>query len=449
MSLIALQVVAFWRVWVWYVNRVWESPEDLLGLILLVTVSALLWTQPKVSRESHIPLMPVILLICLYILFYPFAPPLIRAAIAITALGTTLYLLYFGRMPPLSVWGLFLLALPVIPTMQFYLGYPARIIAITLTVPILQSGGFAVGQEGTALLWDGQMIQFDAPCSGVKMLWAGLFVTLALASYSRLGLFALIVLLAICITAILLGNVLRGSSLFYMEAGILDVPSWWHHCIGLVAFACTAGAVAYGTQWIRGWEVERRKGSMEEAKRGRWGQFYWSNRFMGIRIVFVGLCTVAAFMPMIIATPHKYHDLTQFPGWPETFRNQPIQQLSLSDRESTFGKDFPGMLGRFTDGKREIVIRWVTQATRKLHPASDCFRGLGYVVEPAPMHIDSDGLHWGCFKARHKDQTLRVCEQIIDADGKIWSDVSAWYWAAFLGRSTGPWWAYTVAEKIE
>ena len=431
-------------------NRVWGSPADLFGLLILITASVLLCTQPRIPQGAYLSLMPVIPFVGLYVCLYPFVPPLIRAAFAVTALGTTLHLLYFGRLPQLSVWALFLLALPVVSTMQFYLGYPARVIASKLTVPILQLGGLAVDQTGTALVWNDQMIQYDAPCSGVRMLWAGLFVTFTLAAYYGFGWLRLTASVMIGIIAVLLGNVLRASSLFYIEAEILETPSWWHSGIGLVVFAFTAAAIVYSLQCIRErteideW-TERRISKIRQA----YFTFHIS-RFthQASRVVFIILCSLAALMPAITPEKHTVYDLTQFPGWPKTFNNQPIQPLPLSDREQAFGKGFPGMLGRFTNGEREIVIRWVTQATRKLHPASDCFRGIGYTIEPAPMYIDPDDSHWGSFRARRSDQTLRVYEQIVDADGKCWSDVSAWYWATFLGRSSGPWWAYTVAEKI-
>ena len=53
-----------------------------------------------------------------------------------------------------------------------------------------------------------------------------------------------------------------------------------------------------------------------------------------------------------------------------------------------------------------------------------------------------------CFTARKGDVALRVCEQIEDAHGQRFADTSAWYWAAALGRSTGPWRAVTVTQPL-
>ena len=51
-----------------------------------------------------------------------------------------------------------------------------------------------------------------------------------------------------------------------------------------------------------------------------------------------------------------------------------------------------------------------------------------------------------CFTARKGGTALRVCEQIEDAAGRRFADTSAWYWAAALGQSRGPWRAVTVTR---
>jgi hypothetical protein len=135
-----------------------------------------------------------------------------------------------------------------------------------------------------------------------------------------------------------------------------------------------------------------------------------------------------------------------FPGWPAEFEGKPLTQLPLTEIERRFNKDFPGRIARFTDGEREFVIRWVTEATRKLHPASDCFQGLGYSVKPLALHRDDRGSLWSSFAATKGNDRLRVYERIHSESGESWTDVSAWYWTAFRVDS-GSWWAITIAEK--
>ncbi len=72
------------------------------------------------------------------------------------------------------------------------------------------------------------------------------------------------------------------------------------------------------------------------------------------------------------------------PAWPTAFQGKALSELPLTDKERAFAQGFPGRIGRFSDGEREIIIRWVKGATRRLHPASDRFKGLGYTISFQP-----------------------------------------------------------------
>src|SRR5262249_32645770 len=143
--------------------------------------------------------------------------------------------------------------------------------------------------------------------------------------------------------------------------------------------------------------------------------------------VLVFVCAVAAVVPLLGVRPQPA-PIGHFPGWPTHFAGKPLRELPLGPVEQRFATDFPGRIGRFTDGGREIVIRWVSQETRKLHPASDCFRGSGYSITPRPLVVDADGTRWSSFLAKRGTQQLDVRERIYDASGSQWTDVSAWYW---------------------
>jgi hypothetical protein len=156
------------------------------------------------------------------------------------------------------------------------------------------------------------------------------------------------------------------------------------------------------------------------------------------------------------ATPFVSNDASQdsvpsvgVPPWPDTFEGKPLREIALSERERGFLANFPGAVARFTDGERDIVMRWVLQPTRRLHPAEDCYRGLGY--EPAESRIvaDRDGAPWRCFTARRTDGERVVCEHIRDGADQRWTDVSSWYWAATLKRSQSPWLITTIAETVD
>lgn len=96
-----------------------------------------------------------------------------------------------------------------------------------------------------------------------------------------------------------------------------------------------------------------------------------------------------------------------------------------------------------------LVLRRVEQPTRMLHPAADCFRGLGYRIERTQLERDAQQRLWRCFEAQGTDgRRLRVCERIVGEDGTAFSDPSSWFWSAVLGRSHGPWQAVTVVEAL-
>ncbi len=162
---------------------------------------------------------------------------------------------------------------------------------------------------------------------------------------------------------------------------------------------------------------------------------------------FVVACVIAALTPFLpLSKKNKSHD-QHFPGWPTQFANPSWQLLPLNQGELRFENGFPGKIGKFSDGTREVAIRWVTEPTRMLPPASDCLQGLGYSVKPQPLFVDENTQRWGCVLAIRHDQMIRVRERIYDNAGNEWTDVSSWYWAAVLSKTSGPWWAVTIAER--
>jgi hypothetical protein len=128
---------------------------------------------------------------------------------------------------------------------------------------------------------------------------------------------------------------------------------------------------------------------------------------------------------------------------------KPLRPLALSALEQRFTHRFPGSLARLTDGQRTVVARTVDQPTRMLHPAADCYQGLGYQIAAQQLVHDAHKRLWRCFEAsRTGSPRLRVCERIVDAQGQGFTDTSAWYWAALAGQSSGPWQALTVAHAL-
>lgn len=133
---------------------------------------------------------------------------------------------------------------------------------------------------------------------------------------------------------------------------------------------------------------------------------------------------------------------------PSQWQGQPLRPLALGDVEQRFMRQFPGTLNRMTTGEEVLVLRTVEKPTRMLHPAADCYQGLGYRIAAQRLELDREQHLWRCFEALRDGRRVRVCERIVDASGQGFTDASAWYWSAVLGRSRGPWQAITVARPL-
>jgi len=245
--IVGLQLIAFWDVWRWYISRAvysWDQPWGLLAFIAALLF--LLVSKKSFPRQEKCSvLLPSLVIVAYAASTYFGLPRLAQATIAFTALALTLSHLRFGKSLHPGLFGLFYLSLPAIPSLQFFAGYPLRIVVAELTAPILRLGGFAVTTEGTCLNWGGQLIWIDAPCSGIKMLWVGMFLTFVLVCLYELPVLKTIVLLPLAFVVILVANVFRAVALFYLEAGVLRLPPWGHEYAGLIAFALEAAAIVF------------------------------------------------------------------------------------------------------------------------------------------------------------------------------------------------------------
>jgi len=164
------------------------------------------------------------------------------------------------------------------------------------------------------------------------------------------------------------------------------------------------------------------------------------------RCLFVSMVLAAGAPLFAVQRAQRPPDASLARAWPHEFEGRPLTRVALTAEEGRFLGDFPGAVARFTDGQRDILMRRVTQPTRKLHPAEDCYRGWGFEVAAPRIHTDRDGYLWRCFTARRDGATRAICEQIRDDEGRSFTDVSSWYWSASLERTRAPWLVLTVAS---
>lgn len=390
-------------------------------------------------------------------------PPLVHAGLVAVALGVAL-----GSGP--GAWGrcgLLLLSLPVLATVQFYAGYPLRVLTAEISRWLLWIAGTGVERAGVLLRGPEGSVVVDAPCSGVAMLWTGAVLASALAAWHRLSARAAVRLALGAALVVLVANGVRAALLYFVETGAWPAADWVHLTIGLLVFGGGTGCISGFAARMKGaygapdttflgradpWRRLRERGwieSMREVVQGfRWGAI-WGNRTLTVAAVWAA-CFVAAVVTLVPETtarptPARVH--ADFPGWPETFEGKPWIRRLRSVTGEAFRSNFPGEVGVFDQEGRTVVLRWVAAPSRGLHPAGDCFRAIGGEVGTAGLVDDASGIRWSEFSVAHDDATITVRERIHDRRGRNWTDVSAWYWAAIRGKTQGPWWAVTVIEK--
>lgn len=458
--ILLLPVLACWQVWVWSAQRMQDRSDDPLGLLALVVAIVLaFFTTDKATRRRSLDVPQTVAIVSMlgaYALTSSLLPMLIRAGFAVTAIVLAVSYIAFGKRLHLGIWGLGMLALPVVATMQFYLGFPLRMIITHACSLLLSCAGYAVQQSGTDLVWNHHVVGIDPACSGVKMLWTGLFASFSLACLHRLNSVRTAVLAIATIAIVMLGNMVRATSLFLLDVMKsrlpFAVPEWLHSGIGIVVFAFIVLAVAVIAMLLAKRQDRCSLGSAPMPPI-QVAPLEWRSYMTNVMLTIV--CIAVAVAPYIVPSTPKIisHSNHQQASLPKVIDGAAVQELPLSSAEQQFSKGFPGQIHKLTDGRRQIIYRVVFEPTRQLHSAEDCFKGLGYKTESLPNFHDREGHSWGRFQATlrttKRPVRLIVRERIFDGSNDSWADVSAWYWAALLQNARGPWVALTIAEPIE
>ncbi|MFN8578901.1 MAG: hypothetical protein U0354_18890, partial [Candidatus Sericytochromatia bacterium] len=130
------QIITFWNVWYWFFFRIIDKSDEPLGLLSLVTLVFFIGKinfNIKISKNS---LKIIISLLIGYILSYKYSSDMIHAIFAIISITYTFYISKTKISP--AIFGLAFLSLPIIASMQFYLGYPLRIISSYFMIILLR-----------------------------------------------------------------------------------------------------------------------------------------------------------------------------------------------------------------------------------------------------------------------------------------------------------------------
>ena len=245
------QIIAFWPVWKWYILRITDNSDEPWGILALITVFLLTFQRKrKELKFQNMNLLLPALLTLLYSITFHFFHPLFRGMIVVTVIGSILSFLCYGRPFHTGIWLLLLWSLPIVASLQFYMGYPLRVLTGFLSAPLIHLAGFDVIPEGTTLKWRGELILIDAPCSGIRMLWVGLYLTFTLTCFRNLSPMKTIVGSIGSLLIIIFANSIRASALFFTEAKIINLPSWSHEGIGIMVFLCAAILITWLVKYI-------------------------------------------------------------------------------------------------------------------------------------------------------------------------------------------------------
>jgi len=254
-GLLGALLAALWPHWVWMARRLSDGSDEPWGILALATVFALVAGEWRLLRvPSPAVLAATAALAVSAALARIWVPPLAAAALAMGALAIWLAASRPDR-PATPLAGLLLLGLPVIATLQFYLGYPLRYVTASLAAPVLHAFGFDVAASGAALAYRGGLVLVDPPCAGIGMLWVGAY-TAALLSYLGNATTARTIGNAtVAAASVFIANAARNVVLFLPESHAVGWPAWAHPAVGLAAFAVALLPIVWfarrGTQRAR------------------------------------------------------------------------------------------------------------------------------------------------------------------------------------------------------
>lgn len=242
---LVLQALALLPAWAWMARRLADGSDDPLGLLALAGLAWLVAAHRRYLRAS--PALPwlgaALLLTLAATLSRASLPPLLGSLLAVLALAAGLLAFLPRQVAAAPVLGLAVLALPLLSSLQFYAGYPLRVLTAEASRWLL-APAFTVAREGSTLLVDGRLVIVDAPCSGVQMVWLGYFTACAVALWARQRDRTVLARLPGVGLAVLAGNIVRNSLLVAAEGAGQPLPAWGHEALGLAVLAAVCGAIA-------------------------------------------------------------------------------------------------------------------------------------------------------------------------------------------------------------
>jgi exosortase/archaeosortase family protein len=435
---------ALWPLWRWLGARLAE-PLD-AGIAAWAALALLIVDEwRRAGWKAHAPgAVAYLAAACGLALFWglrPFLPITLCGAFGVV--GGLPILLPGARdqgVLPVPLAGLAVAGLPSLLVADMFLGVPLRLVSSVSAATLLRLAGFDVARNGMEIAVGGVPVWVDAPCAGVKMLGAGIVAVLVIAQIWRLGFWCTALTAVAAVAAVCAANAARVAVLTVFAASGRALGAFAHEMVGCVALAFALFVVASMPRCgFRGFGV---RSSSFRSRNGR------SNAVAKCASVMAFVAAAAVCIAFRLPPRESLMPAADFPGWPERFEGEMLEEETLGGFERKFAKSFQGKIGRFRVGRRMVIIRWTPRVTHRVHGAAYCLEATGWNIGPRPLEVRADGA-WSAFSATRGTETLYVREQVRDASGSTFADVPAWFFSAFLGRSAGPWWIVTVASKFE
>ena len=254
--LVLAHAACFWPVWRWYVERLDDGSDEPWALAALVAAVVLSWPRAFKWNPRDPLLLGAAAGTLLYAVLAPFAPPLLRALVAVAALGCSWISVSGARDKWPAILCLLVLSVPVIASLQFYAGYPMRTVTAGGATALLNLLGVEATRVGTSMMAYGRTVLVDAPCSGVRMLWTASVLCASLAAMrARITAGGMAAALACVVPIVLVGNTVRAALLFLIETADSPPPGYLHSLVGIVTFVIVA-ALLLGAERL----LTRRRG---------------------------------------------------------------------------------------------------------------------------------------------------------------------------------------------
>jgi exosortase/archaeosortase family protein len=242
---LACVALALLPTWIWMARRMFDGSDDPLGLLAIAALVLLAWRcRGQLRASPRLPWLAAALAGAVAsVLSIGILPPLLGSLLALAALGAALAAFLPAGVASAPVLGLSLLSLPWIASLQFYAGYPLRMLTAEASRWLLMPF-FMVERSGTALQVNGLLVIVDAPCSGVQLLWLGYFTACAAALYTGRDSRGFLARLPLVSVFVLAGNIVRNTVLVGLEGAGHGSSGWMHDAIGLVVLAAVCAAIA-------------------------------------------------------------------------------------------------------------------------------------------------------------------------------------------------------------